>query len=50
MAYVILYVSDVDTSIGFFRDVLGLPFKLQDAGYAEFAAQGTRRHRSTNIR
>jgi lactoylglutathione lyase len=42
MAYVILYVSELDTSIDFYRDVLGLPFKFQDAGYAEFATQGTR--------
>jgi lactoylglutathione lyase len=42
MAYVILYVSDLETSIVFYRDVLGLPFKFQDAGYAEFATQGTR--------
>ena len=42
MAYVILYVSDLDSSIGFYRDLLGLPFKLRDAGYAEFATQGTR--------
>jgi lactoylglutathione lyase len=42
VAYVILYVCDLDSSIVFYRDVLGLPFKFQDAGYAEFATQGTR--------
>jgi lactoylglutathione lyase len=42
IAYVILYVTDLDVSIGFYRDVLGLPFKFRDAGYAEFATQGTR--------
>src|SRR5438105_438677 len=42
VAYVILYVSDLETSIAFYRDVLGLPFKFQDAGYVEFATQGTR--------
>ncbi|SRR6266498_3159546 len=42
MAYVILYVTDLDVSIAFYRDVLGLPFKFQDAGYAEFATNGTR--------
>ena len=42
MAYVILYVSDLHASITFYRDVLGLPFKFEDAGYAEFATQGTR--------
>jgi lactoylglutathione lyase len=42
MAYVILYVSDLAASIRFYRDVLGLPFKFEDAGYAEFATPGTR--------
>jgi lactoylglutathione lyase len=42
LAYVILYVSDLDASIGFYRDVLGLPFKFADAGYAEFATGSTR--------
>jgi len=42
LAYVILYVSDLDASIGFYRDILGLPFKFTDAGYAEFATGGTR--------
>jgi lactoylglutathione lyase len=34
---VILYVGDLDRAVGFYRDVLGLPFKFADAGYAEFA-------------
>jgi lactoylglutathione lyase len=42
LGYVILYVSDLDASIAFYRDVLGLPFKFSDAGYAEFATEGTR--------
>jgi lactoylglutathione lyase len=42
VAYVILYVSDLDASIVFYKDVLGLPFKFQDAGYAEFGTTGTR--------
>lgn len=40
--YVILYVGDLEASIAFYRDVLGLPFKLQQSGYAEFATAGTR--------
>jgi lactoylglutathione lyase len=40
--YVILYVSDLPASIAFYRDVVGLPFKFVDAGYAEFATRGTR--------
>lgn len=40
--YVILYVRDLDESIGFYRDLLGLPLKLRDVEYAEFATEGTR--------
>lgn len=35
--YVILYVSDLERAIAFYRDVIGLPFKFSDNGYAEFA-------------
>lgn len=42
VGYVILYVSDLAASITFYRDVVGLPFKFEDAGYAEFATDGTR--------
>jgi lactoylglutathione lyase len=40
--YVILYVRDLERSIGFYREVAGLQFKLQGDGYAEFATEGTR--------
>lgn len=42
IGYVILYVSDLDASIAFYRDVLGLPYRFTDAGYAEFGTEGTR--------
>jgi lactoylglutathione lyase len=42
LGYVILYVRDVDVSAAFYRDVVGLPFKLRDAGYAEFVTGETR--------
>jgi lactoylglutathione lyase len=42
VGYVILYVRDLTASITFYRYVLGLPFKFQDAGYAEFGTRGTR--------
>jgi lactoylglutathione lyase len=42
VGYVILYVSDLPASIAFYKDVVGLPFKFEDAGYAEFATEGTR--------
>jgi lactoylglutathione lyase len=40
--YVILYVRDLDRSIPFYRDVIGLPFKFSRSGYAEFATEGTK--------
>jgi lactoylglutathione lyase len=42
LAYVILYVSDLESSVAFYRDVLGVPLKFVDHGYAEFATQGAR--------
>jgi lactoylglutathione lyase len=42
LGYVILYVSDLAASIAFYRDVVGVPFKFQEAGYAEFATRHTR--------
>ena len=42
LGYVILYVRDVEASAAFYRDVVGLPFKLRDAGYAEFVTGETR--------
>jgi lactoylglutathione lyase len=40
--YVILYVRDLEASIAFYRDLIGLPFKFAENGYAEFATEGTR--------
>ena len=40
--YVILYVTDLDRSISFYRDIVGLPFKFSESGYAEFATEGTK--------
>jgi lactoylglutathione lyase len=42
LAYAILYVSDLDGSVRFFRDVLGVPLKFVDRGYAEFDTEGAR--------
>ena len=38
----ILYVSDLDASVRFYRDVAGLPHRFTDAGYAEFGTGATR--------
>jgi lactoylglutathione lyase len=40
--YVILYVDDLERSVAFYRDIVGLPFKLFGDGYAEFATGGTK--------
>jgi lactoylglutathione lyase len=42
VGYVILFVADLERSTAFYRDVLGLPFKLQGDGYVEFATEGSR--------
>jgi lactoylglutathione lyase len=42
VGYVILFVADLERSVAFYRDVIGLPFKLQGDGYVEFATQGAR--------
>ena len=42
VGYVILFVADLERSVAFYRDVLGLPFKLQGDGYVEFATQGAK--------
>jgi len=42
LGYVILYVRDLEASAAFYRDVVGLPFKLRDAGYTEFVTGKTR--------
>ena len=42
VAYVILFAEDLERSVGFYRDVIGLPFKLLGDGYAEFATEGSR--------
>jgi lactoylglutathione lyase len=40
--YVILYVRDLDRSIAFYRDVVGLSFKFTESGYAEFNTEGVK--------
>lgn len=42
VGYVILFVRDLERSTAFYRDVIGLPFKLHGDGYVEFATEGTR--------
>jgi lactoylglutathione lyase len=42
LGYVILFVADLGRSIAFYRDVIGVPFRLQGDGYVEFATEGSR--------
>jgi lactoylglutathione lyase len=41
LRYVILFVSDMDRSVAFYRDMLGWPLKSQSPERTEFAAEGT---------
>ena len=42
LAYAILFVSDLERSVRFYRDVIGLPFRFANQGYAEFATEGAK--------
>ncbi len=40
LRYMILFVSDLERSVRFYRDVVGLPLQSEDRDTAEFAAGG----------
>ena len=42
LGYAILFVSDIEGSVRFYRDVLGVPFSFANATYAEFATEGAK--------
>lgn len=42
LAYAILYVSDLERSIRFYRDAVELPFRFSNDGYAEFGTEGAK--------
>ncbi|HEX2232337.1 MAG TPA: VOC family protein [Thermoleophilaceae bacterium] len=42
LAYSILFAADLERSIRFYRDVIGLPFKFSNESYAEFATEGAK--------
>jgi len=42
LGYVILFVGDLERSVAFYRDVIGVPFRLAGDGYVEFATQGAK--------
>ena len=41
LGYVIVFVSDMNRSIAFYRDVLGFPLKHQSHKWTEFGTEGT---------
>jgi lactoylglutathione lyase len=42
LAYAILFVADLDRSVRFYRDVVGLPFRFASESYAEFQTEGAK--------
>jgi lactoylglutathione lyase len=42
LGYAILFVSDLERSVAFYRDVLGFPFRFANESYAEFATGGAK--------
>ncbi|HEV2583365.1 MAG TPA: VOC family protein [Ktedonobacteraceae bacterium] len=39
--YIIVYVSDMQRSVAFYRDILGLPMKFTSPGWTEFIVGST---------
>lgn len=40
VSYAIVFVSDMERSVSFYRDVLGLPLKFESPSWTEFATEG----------
>jgi lactoylglutathione lyase len=38
--YAIVFVSDMNRAVSFYRDILGLPLRFQSSGWTEFATEG----------
>lgn len=41
MKYIILYVNDLEATVHFYKDMLGLPIKMQQGSYVEFNTGAT---------
>jgi lactoylglutathione lyase len=41
MAYVMVFVDDMDAGVGFYRDTLGLPLRFASPGWSEFETGAT---------
>jgi len=42
LGYVVFFVEDLDRTLAFYKDKVGLPVRFQDKGYAELAVEGAR--------
>jgi lactoylglutathione lyase len=42
LGYAILFVSDLDRAVEFYRDAIGLPLRFHADAYAEFATEGSK--------
>lgn len=42
LGYAIFFASDLERSIAFYRDVIGLPYRFSNEIYAEFATEGAK--------
>jgi lactoylglutathione lyase len=42
LGYAVLFVTDLERSVRFYRDVIGLPFRFSTSSYAEFATEGAK--------
>lgn len=40
VTYAIVFVSDMQRSVAFYRDVVGLPLRFESPGWTEFATEG----------
>ena len=40
VAYSIVFVSDMERTVAFYRDVVGMPVKFETPGWTEFATEG----------
>ena len=40
IGYAIVFVSDMQRAVSFYRDVLGLPLRFESPGWTEFATEG----------
>jgi len=40
VSYAIVFVSDMQRAVAFYRDVVGLPLRFESPGWTEFATEG----------